>query len=83
MLSKSRKSISEILEIAAVHETMKKSGYKCRSLEHNLPTRATHFTTSVHTEPIAVQQRMNHGAHNTIFLYVAQDNLLNYQIANT
>ncbi|KAL9104007.1 MAG: hypothetical protein Q9163_000985 [Psora crenata] len=74
LLPKGRKNVGETLQDAAVRETMEEAGYKCRLLEHELPTRAppSPGVSRRHTEPIAVQQRMYHGVRKIIFWYVAQ-----------
>ena len=67
LLPKGRKNVGESLPAAAFRETFEESGYQCCLLEHNLPTRATHLLSSMHTEPIAVQQRFHQGIRKIIF----------------
>ncbi|KAL9126119.1 MAG: hypothetical protein Q9217_004780 [Psora testacea] len=72
LLPKGRKNVGETLQGAAVRETMEESGYKCHLLGHDLPTKAPDPIISLHTEPIAVQQRMSQGVRKIIFWYLAQ-----------
>jgi ADP-ribose pyrophosphatase YjhB (NUDIX family) len=71
LLPKGRKNIGESLQDAAVRETKEESGYKCHLLQHDIPTKAPSFATSLHTEPFAVQQRMSQGIRKIIFWYLA------------
>ena len=72
MLPKGRKNIGETLEAAATRETFEETGYECRILQHNLPTKATGARDAAgrHTEPIAIQQRLNSGTRKIIFWYL-------------
>ncbi len=83
LLPKGRKNVHETLQVAAVRETMEELGYKCRLLEHDLPTRAPYPIPLRHTEPIAVQQRMSQGVRKIIFWYVAQVDSSDRRIAHT
>lgn len=83
LLPKGRKSSGESLQAAAQRETWEETGYSCRLLAHNLPTRATHPIGPLHTEPIAVQQRLSQGIRKIIFWYVAEVDSSDHQIADT
>lgn len=60
------------MQAAAERETWEESGYTCRLLQHNLPTRTPQPPRTPHIEPIAVQQRLSDGILKIIFWYVAQ-----------
>jgi len=72
LLPKGRKNVGESLQAAAERETWEESGYTCRLLQHNFPTRTPQPPRRPHTEPIAVQQRLTDGIRKIIFWYVAQ-----------
>ena len=72
MLPKGRKNVGETLEAAAVRETTEESGFECRLFKHKLATNAQQLTEPEHSEPIAVQQRMNKGVRKIIFWYVSE-----------
>ena len=72
MLPKGKKNVGETLEAAAMRETTEESGFECRLFEHTLPSNAQGLEDSYHTEPIAVQQRMNEGFRKIIFWYIAE-----------
>ena len=71
LLPKGRKDIGESLQDAAIRETKEESGYNCQLLGHHLPTKTSYPATEPHTEPFAIQQRMNQGLRKIIFWYVA------------
>ena len=83
LLPKGRKNVGETLQAAAIRETTEESGYRCRLLEHHLPTRAPNLPSSLHTEPIAIQQRFHQGIRKIIFWYVALVDSSDPQIENT
>ena len=83
LLPKGRKNVAESLQAAAQRETWEESGYSCRLLAHNLPTRATQPMETPHTEPIAIQQRLSQGIRKIIFWYVAEVDSSGDQIADT
>ena len=83
LLPKGRKNVGESLHAVAQRETWEESGYSCRLLVHNLPTRAIQPTETPHTEPIAVQQRVSHGIRKIIFWYVAEVDSSDHQTAAT
>ena len=72
MLPKGRKNVGETLEDAAVRETTEETGFNCCLLEHTLATNAQERFYPYHTEPIAIQQRMNQDVRKIIFWYVAE-----------
>lgn len=74
LLPKGRKDRGEELEITATRETFEESGYPCQLIKHKLPTNApdTSGNMDLHKEPIAVQQRMNHGVRKIILWYASQ-----------
>lgn len=75
LLPKGRKNVGETLEAAALQETTEELGFECRLVKHQLPTKAQQFEEYLHTEPIAVQQRMNQGVRNIIFWYISEVDL--------
>ena len=83
MLPKGRKNVGETLEAAAVRETMEESGFECRLFKHQLPTKAEQLKDSQHTEPIAVQQRMNQGVRKIIFWYISEVDSSALQVPDT
>lgn len=83
MLPKGRKNVGETLEAAAIRETAEESGFECRLFKHHLPTKAQQLAESQHTEPIAVQQRMNQGVRKIIFWYISEVDLCSRQVADT
>jgi len=83
LLPKGRKDVGESLEAAAERETWEESGYTCRLLGHNFPTRTPHTPRMPHTEPIAVQQRSSDGVRKIIFWYVAQADSSDCPMAQT
>lgn len=72
MLPKGRKNVGETLEAAAIRETVEESGFECHLFKHQSPTKAQQLRESHHTEPIAVQQRMNQGIRKIIFWYISE-----------
>ena len=72
MLPKGRKNVGETLEAAALRETTEESGFSCSLFKHQLHTNPQQLVDSYHTEPIAVQQRMNQGVRKIIFWYIAE-----------
>ena len=83
ILPKGRKNVGETLEAAAVRETTQESGFECHLFRHELPTKAQELRDPYHTEPIAVQQRMNHGVRKIIFWYISEVDSCSQQMANT
>lgn len=83
MLPKGRKNVGENLEEAAIRETIEESGFKCHLFKHQLPTNAQELKDSHHTEPIAIQTRMNQGVRKVIFWYIAEVDSCSEQMANT
>ena len=83
MLPKGRKNVEETLEAATIRETTEESGFECRLFKHQLPTKAQQPTDSLHTEPIAVQQRMNQGVRKIIFWYISEVDLGSPQMEDT
>ena len=72
MLPKGRKNVGETLEAAAIRETTEESGFTCHLFKHQLHTNAQEPRNSHHTEPIAVQQRMNQGIRKIIFWFISE-----------
>ena len=72
LLPKGRKNIGETLEDAAIRETTEESGFECTLFRHQAPKNAQEPKESHHTEPIAVQQRMNQGVRKIIFWYISE-----------
>lgn len=73
LLPKGYKNVGETLEDAATRETTEDCGYNCCLLEHSLPTNAHGLGGPQHTEPIAVQQRVNSGRRRKIiFWYISE-----------
>ena len=83
MLPKGRKNVGETLGAAAVRETLEESGFKCCLFEHRLHTNAQELGGSSHTEPIAVQQRMNQGVRKIIFWYIAEVDSCSQRMSDT
>lgn len=83
MLPKGRKDVGETLEAAAIRETMEESGYECHLFKHQLPTKAQGLSDPKHTEPIAVQQRINEGVRKIIFWYISEVDSCSHQMADT
>ena len=83
MLPKGRKNVGETLEAAAVRETTEESGFECRLFRHGLSTNAQQLTEPKHTEPIAVQQRMNKGVRKIIFWYISEVDSHSHQKSDT
>ena len=83
MLPKGRKNVGETLEAAAIRETTEESGFQCHLLKHQLPTNAQKPRDLEHTEPIAVQQRMNQGVRKIIFWYISEVDSCSYQKPDT
>ena len=72
MLPKGRKNVGETLSAAAIRETAEESGFNCTLFKHQLHTNAQNKPVDPsHTEPIAIQQRMNQGVRKIIFWYIA------------
>ena len=72
LLPKGRKNVGETLGAAAVRETTEESGFECRLFKHTLATNAQQLAEADHTEPVAVQQRVNQGVRKIIFWYVSE-----------
>ena len=72
LLPKGRKNVAETLEAAALRETTEESGFECHLFKHKLSTNAEQLIASEHTEPIAVQQRVNDGVRKIIFWYISE-----------
>ena len=72
LLPKGRKNVAETLEAAALRETAEESGFECHLFKHKLSTNAQQLIGSEHTEPIAVQQRVNKGVRKIVFWYVSE-----------
>lgn len=83
MLPKGRKNVGETLEAAAIRETAEESGFKCSLFKHQLKTNAQELVGSYHTEPIAVQQRMNQDVRKIIFWYVAEVDSTSHRMRDT
>ena len=83
MLPKGRKDAGETLEAAATRETTEESGFECHLFKHQLPTKAQQLGDSQHTEPIAVQQRINKGVRKVIFWYISEVDSCSRQMADT
>ena len=83
MLPKGRKNVGETLEAAAVRETTEESGFECHLFKHKLATNAQQRTEPGHSEPIAVQQRMNKGIRKIIFWYISEVDSCSQQKVDT
>ena len=82
-LPKGRKNVGESLEAAAIRETFEETGFRCTLVDHDLPTRAPMSDSSIHTEPVAVQQRMHNGIRKLIFWYAARVDSTAQQLPDT
>lgn len=83
MLPKGRKNVGETMEAAAIRETTEESGFDCHLYKHQLHTNAQELRDSHHTEPIAVQQRMNQGVRKIIFWYISEVDSCSQRVADT
>ena len=83
MLPKGRKNVGETLEAAAMRETTEESGFKCSLFKHQLHTNAQELVDSYHTEPIAIQQRMNQDVRKIIFWYIAEVDSSSQRMSDT
>ena len=83
MLPKGRKNVGETMEDAAVRETAEESGFQCRLFKHQLHTNAQELIDSYHTEPIAVEQRMNQDVRKIIFWFIAEVDSSSQRMSDT
>ncbi len=83
MLPKGRKNVGETLEAAAIRETTEESGFECHLFQHQLLTNAQETRDTRHTEPIAVQQRINEGIRKIILWYISEVDSCSRQMADT
>lgn len=83
VLPKVRKNVGETTEAAAVRATWKESGFDCHLYRHQLHTNAQELRDSHHTEPIAVQQRMDYGIREIISWYICEVDSCSQRMAVT
>ncbi|CAD0110702.1 unnamed protein product [Aureobasidium uvarum] len=75
LLPKGRKDENECLKAAALRETYEETGYSATILPLKLPTHATNRSgNELHTEPIAVTQRVSDHGLKLIFWYAGSVN---------